>query len=105
MSATYSAKELIQIAFDKFYNNINFDNLELSESIKTQLAYLEENVSSLALSTRTTEAEAIRDDAYEDGYRYGYLEGRDKAYDEGFGDGYDEGHKDGYNDALEDSKE
>lgn len=112
MSATYSVKELIHIAFDKFYDDVSFDNFELPDNIKTRLEYLEENVAAIALSTRTTEAVAISEDAYEDGYDCGYVEGRDdghgEGYDEGFEDGYDtgygEGHKDGYNDAIEDSK-
>lgn len=98
---TISIKEYIGNRFDKFYDDCEFKDVELSRKLTHFLEELEEDLIDLAKQNYTTEAEEIRQDAYNEGYEDGYDSGHIKGYNEGYDRGHDEGYEDGYQTAKE----
>ena len=88
MVATRSVEENIRIQFDRFYDECEFKNQELSDLMKQYLKALEENIVIEATSEYTSEYQEIYDEGYENG--------RETGYDEGFEVGYEEGYSQGF---------
>jgi flagellar biosynthesis/type III secretory pathway protein FliH len=83
---TRSVEENIRIAFDRFYDNLKFKGVELTdETLKEFLSDLEENVVKEALSEYTSEREAAYEEGYEEAYVIGYEEGYDVGYEDAKG--------------------
>ena len=68
MSATYSVETLIAHRFDKFYDECEFQDIELSWKIKDFLDELELDMVEIAKDRSTTEAEDIYETGYNDGH-------------------------------------
>ena len=85
---TISLDELVRIKFDKFFDELSFQNETPSLKVKQLLNKLENDIrSSLKIESRQSITE------YEEVYYEGYENGRDMGYDEGQEDGYTEGYE------------
>ena len=85
---TISLDELIRIKFDKFFDELSFQNETPSLKVKQLLNKLENDIrSSLKIESRQSITE------YEEVYDEGYEAGREVGYDEGKEDGYTEGYE------------
>ena len=99
-----SVEELLRIRFDKFHDELEWKGVILSSDIKDSLEDLEDNIVIDARTEYSTEAEELREAAFEEGEKYGYdigfMEGRDDGYDEGFLEGEEEAFDNGYEQGL-----
>lgn len=68
MSATVSVEILMSNLFDKFYDECNFKDVELSWKLKGLLDELEFELIEVAKDRSTTEAKDIYNKGYDDGY-------------------------------------
>lgn len=85
MTITVSVETYIRNAFDKFYEDAKFKGVFIDYGLRTLLDDMEEEIVELAQQEYTTEAEAIRDDAWDRGFE----EGEQWGYENGFNAGYD----------------
>jgi len=91
---TVSLNELVRTKFDKFFDELSFQNETPSLKVKQLFNKLEtEILEVLNVDNRNSITE------YEEMYDEGYETGRDVGYDEGKEDGYIEG----YNQAISES--
>lgn len=97
MAATVSIEEYITSRFDKFFNECEWQNIELSRDLTELIEELESDVIKLSLSKMTTESEAFYEEAYNDGYEAASEEsfelGKETGYERGYDDGYEEGYQ------------
>ena len=91
---TISLDELVRIKFDKFFDELSFQNETPNLKVKQLLNKLENDIrSSLKIESRhsITEYEEVYDEGYENGRDIGYDEGKEDGYTEGYDQGYEEG--------------
>jgi flagellar biosynthesis/type III secretory pathway protein FliH len=128
MSITVSLEAHIQIAFDKFFEELKFQGLDVSSPVHEMLTDLEVDIQEILTQTDPTRIsefedcfEAGRQEGYEhghdegydsgleigehEGYLQGHEEGTADGYDEGFEEGQDEGYKSGYEEGFDDGYE
>ena len=103
-----SVEELLRICFDIFHKEIEWKGVILSSDIKDALKNLEDKIIIDARTEYSTEAEELREAAFEEGEKYGYdigfMEGKNDGYDEGFLEGEEEAFDNGYEQGLIDGK-
>jgi flagellar biosynthesis/type III secretory pathway protein FliH len=91
---TISLDELVRIKFDKFFDELSFQNETPNLKVKQLLNKLENDIrSSLKIESRhsITEYEEVYDEGCENGRDIGYDEGKEDGYTEGYDQGYEEG--------------
>ena len=87
---TISLDELIGIKFDKFFDELSFQNETPSLRVKQLLNKLENDIrSSLKIESRHSITEY--EEVYDEGYETGRELGREESYDEGYQSGYADG--------------
>lgn len=97
--------EAIGGRFDKFFEELKFKGIYVTNDLVTILEELEADVIEVAESKYTSEYDSAYDAGYEQGYDNGYEQGYDNAneseYEQGYNDGYDEGYNEGVQEALD----
>ena len=124
MSITVSLEAHVGIAFDKFFEELEFQGLDVASPVHELLTDLEVEIQEILTQTdptRISEFEDCYNEGWENGREVGYEEGHDNGYDyglevgddggydrgrtegheEGFSEGEDEGYKKGYEEGFE----
>jgi len=102
--STMSISTAVELSFDKFYNDLAFENIHLTRTLRLLIQDLEVKCIDSATSQYTTEAverfEEGEEQGFEFGYDEGFISGRDEGYDEGFLEGEKEAFDNGYEQGL-----
>lgn len=77
---TMSVEELLRIRFDKFHKELEWKGIILSSAIKDALDDLEDNIIIDARTEYSTEAEEMREIAFEEGKKRGFESGYNEGY-------------------------
>jgi len=81
MSITTSVGEYIGQRFDKLYETAKVEEFDISYELQLMLDSLEADVIQLSKQKSTTEAEEIREEAWERGYDRGWERGYDRGWE------------------------
>jgi len=90
MTATVSAKTIIDKAFSRLFFELTFADIEVCNHTADLLAELEGTMLELSESTSTTEMELFLEDSHEEGFQEGVQIAQQDAFDDGFQEGYDQ---------------
>ena len=112
MSITVSLESHVQIAFDKFFEELKFQGLDVSSPVHEMLTDLEVEIQEILTQqdpTRISEFEdcfeAGRHEGFENGHDEGYYEGLEIGQEEGYRDGHEDGKADGYDEGFEEGQD
>jgi flagellar biosynthesis/type III secretory pathway protein FliH len=88
--------EIIGGRFDKFFDELKFKGIYVTNDLVDLIENLEADVIEAAESKYTSEYEA----AYDEGYEQGYDNANETEYEQGYNDGYEAGYEEGIQDEL-----